>query len=171
MRHIDDAEAPGAARLAAVDALGKIGTTHSREILHRLSRRTDGIGSPRNASSRKAPRRHLSERELEVLDLARHGLTNKDIAERLSLSRHTIGHHLANARAKLGAANRAEAAAMFEEMKVYQMATAATTSHGDIDLWAPVAREACRNARRRNAANAMANRAHPARYRHGRDHD
>jgi DNA-binding CsgD family transcriptional regulator len=56
--------------------------------------------------------------ELEVVDLARHGPTNRDIAERLSLSPHTIARHLANARAKLGAANRAEAAAKFEEMHV-----------------------------------------------------
>ncbi|HVD30847.1 MAG TPA: helix-turn-helix transcriptional regulator [Methylomirabilota bacterium] len=60
----------------------------------------------------------LSERELEVLDLARHGLTNRDIGERLSLSPHTIARHVANARAKLGAANRTEAAAKFEGMKV-----------------------------------------------------
>jgi DNA-binding NarL/FixJ family response regulator len=60
----------------------------------------------------------LSERELEVVDLARHGLTNRAIAERLSLSPHTVARHLANARVKLGAANRAEAAAKFEEMQV-----------------------------------------------------
>jgi DNA-binding NarL/FixJ family response regulator len=68
--------------------------------------------------ARRSAGTSLSERELEVLDLARHGLTNRDIAERLSLSHHTIARHLANARAKLGAANRAEAAAKFEEMKV-----------------------------------------------------
>ena len=37
---------------------------------------------------------------------------------RLSLSPHTIARHLSNARAKLGAANRAEAAAKFEEMQI-----------------------------------------------------
>jgi len=52
------------------------------------------------------------------LDLAGHGLTNKDIAVRLSLSPHTIARHLSNARAKPGAANRAEAAETFEEMQV-----------------------------------------------------
>jgi len=119
MRHVDDAEAPREARLAAVEALGKLGTTHSREILHRVSRRTDEIGAAarRIVTSRTAGTT-LSERELEVLDLARHGLTNRDIGERLSLSPHTIARHVANARAKLGAANRAEAAAKFEEMKV-----------------------------------------------------
>ncbi|HVD51619.1 MAG TPA: helix-turn-helix transcriptional regulator, partial [Candidatus Udaeobacter sp.] len=119
MRHIDDAEAPREARLAAVEALSKLGTTHSREILHRVSRRTDDIGiSARRVVTNRAAGTTLSEREFEVLDLARHGLTNRDIGERLSLSPHTIARHVANARAKLGAANRTEAAAKFEEMNV-----------------------------------------------------
>ena len=119
MRHIDDAEAPREARLAAIEALGKLGTTHSREILHRVSRRTDDIGvAARRIVNSRTAGTTLSERELEVVDLTRHGLTNKDIAERLSLSPHTIARHLSNARAKLGAANRAEAAAKFEEMQV-----------------------------------------------------
>jgi DNA-binding CsgD family transcriptional regulator len=119
MRHIEDAEAPREARLAAIEALGKLGTTHSREVLHRVSRRTDDVGvAARRIVTSRTTGTTLSERELEVLDLARHGLTNRDIGERLSLSPHTIARHVANARAKLGAANRAEAAAKFEEMKV-----------------------------------------------------
>jgi DNA-binding NarL/FixJ family response regulator len=119
MRHIDDAEAPRPARVAAIEALGNLGTTHSREILHRVSRRTDELGAAaRRIVTSRAAGTTLSEREFEVLELARHGLTNRDIAERLSLSPHTIARHVSNARAKLGAANRAEAAAKFEEMKV-----------------------------------------------------
>jgi DNA-binding CsgD family transcriptional regulator len=119
MRHIDDAEAPRLARIAAVEALGKLGTTHSREILHRLARRTDDLGVvARRIVTSRVTGTTLSERELEVVDLARHGLTNRAIAERLSLSPHTVARHLANARVKLGAANRAEAAAKFEEMQV-----------------------------------------------------
>jgi DNA-binding CsgD family transcriptional regulator len=119
MRHIDDAEAPREARLAAVEELGKLGTTHSREILHRVSRRTDDIGlAARQIVNSRTTGTTLSERELEVVDLAGHGLTNKAIAVRLSLSPHTIARHLSNARVKLGAANRAEAAAKFEEMQV-----------------------------------------------------
>jgi DNA-binding CsgD family transcriptional regulator len=118
MRHIDDVEAPQEARVAAVEALGRLGTTHSREILHRLSRRTDDLGSAaRRIVTSRAGGTTLSERELEVLDLARHGRTNRDIAERLSLSPHTIARHLANARAKLGAANRTEAAVKLEELE------------------------------------------------------
>jgi LuxR family maltose regulon positive regulatory protein len=63
-------------------------------------------------------RRHtaLSDRELEVLQIAAAGATNREIAERLNLSQHTIARHLANARAKLGAANRREAAAKLEQL-------------------------------------------------------
>jgi DNA-binding CsgD family transcriptional regulator len=51
------------------------------------------------------------------LQLAGTGLTNREIAERLSLSQHTIARHLANARVKLGAANRTEAAVKLEELE------------------------------------------------------
>ena len=60
----------------------------------------------------------MTEREIEVLQLAAHGLTNREIAERLSLSPHTIARHLANARAKLGAANRTEAALKLEQLEI-----------------------------------------------------
>jgi DNA-binding CsgD family transcriptional regulator len=114
MRHIDDAEAPRPARIAAVEALGKVGTSHSRELLHRVSRRTDDLGAvARRIVTSRTAGTTLSEREFEVVDLARHGLTNRAIADRLSLSPHTIARHLSNARAKLGAANRTEAAAKF----------------------------------------------------------
>jgi len=119
VRHVDDPEAPIAARLAAVEALAKLGTTHAREIIHRLGRRTDEIGSfARRLAANRTVGTSLSEREVQVLDLARHGLTNRAIAERLTLSPHTIARHLANARGKLGAANRAEAAAKLEYLKV-----------------------------------------------------
>jgi DNA-binding NarL/FixJ family response regulator len=108
-RYIDDVATPKSARLAAVDALGRVGTTHAREILSRLSQRRDEIGKAA-ARTVQRPALGLSEREIEVLSLAADGLTNKQIAEKLFLSPHTIARHLANARGKLGASNRAEAA-------------------------------------------------------------
>jgi pimeloyl-ACP methyl ester carboxylesterase/DNA-binding CsgD family transcriptional regulator len=53
----------------------------------------------------------LSERETEVLDLIAAGLSNREIAERLSISVHTIERHAANLYAKLGVRGRAEATA------------------------------------------------------------
>jgi pimeloyl-ACP methyl ester carboxylesterase/DNA-binding CsgD family transcriptional regulator len=58
-----------------------------------------------------APETALSERELEVLRLVAEGLSNEEIAERLSLSPHTVHRHVANVRAKLDRPSRGAAAA------------------------------------------------------------
>jgi len=51
----------------------------------------------------------LSERELEVLEIATLGLTNSQIAKRLGVTVHTVKFHLASIYRKLGAANRTDA--------------------------------------------------------------
>jgi DNA-binding CsgD family transcriptional regulator len=108
-RYIDDGDTPQETRLSAVNALGRVGTTHAREILAKLAQRRDDVGKAATKTA-EGPTYGLSEREIEVLSLAADGLTNKQIGEKLFLSPHTIARHLANARAKLGASNRAEAA-------------------------------------------------------------
>ena len=52
----------------------------------------------------------LSRRELEVLALIAEGRTNREIGERLFISQKTVGVHVGNILAKLGAAGRVEAA-------------------------------------------------------------
>lgn len=54
----------------------------------------------------------LTAREADVLDLVRQGLTNAEIGRRLFISPKTAEHHVGRVMAKLGAATRAEAAAM-----------------------------------------------------------
>jgi DNA-binding CsgD family transcriptional regulator len=110
-RHLEDTRTPEDVVMTAVETLASLGTTHARELLHRLARRSDAVGRAATAHLAHAHPTRLSERELEVLDLAAEGLTNKEIGAKLFLSPHTIARHLANARSKLGAANRAEAAA------------------------------------------------------------
>jgi DNA-binding CsgD family transcriptional regulator len=65
------------------------------------------------ASSAPAPARRspLSPREDQVLRLLAAGLTNKEIAARLTLSLLTVNRHVANIYLKLGTRNRAEATA------------------------------------------------------------
>lgn len=50
----------------------------------------------------------LTEREREVLGLVAEGLTNAAIAERLTVSVHTVRNHVANLSAKLGASSKLE---------------------------------------------------------------
>ena len=54
----------------------------------------------------------LSRRELEVLRLVADGLSDREIADRLVLSPHTVHRHVANIRTKLRQPSRAAAAAM-----------------------------------------------------------
>jgi DNA-binding CsgD family transcriptional regulator len=110
-KYIDDPKTPAKTRLSAVNALGRVGTTHAREILSRLAQRRDEVGRAASKTT-EGPAYGLSEREIEVLSLAADGRTNKQIGEKLFLSQHTVARHLANARGKLGASNRAEAAVL-----------------------------------------------------------
>jgi NarL family two-component system response regulator LiaR len=52
----------------------------------------------------------LTERELETLRLVAQGLTNQEIAEKLSISERTVGKHVSNILEKLHLANRTQAA-------------------------------------------------------------
>jgi DNA-binding NarL/FixJ family response regulator len=57
--------------------------------------------------------RLLSARELEVLHLTSLGLTNAEVASRLSVSVHAVKFHLAAIYRRLGVANRTEAAFLY----------------------------------------------------------
>ena len=59
------------------------------------------------ASRRPARPADLTGREIEVLQLLARGLSNKEIAERLVISRKTAGHHVEHIYAKTGTTNRA----------------------------------------------------------------
>ena len=63
-------------------------------------------GRPLGAQSVLEP---LTEREIEVLELAAKGLTNKAIGQALAISDRTVQGHLANIYGKLGAGSRTEA--------------------------------------------------------------
>jgi DNA-binding CsgD family transcriptional regulator len=62
---------------------------------------------------RPDPRSVLSPRELEVLEMASLGLTNRQIAQRLYVTVHAVKFHLAGIYRKLGVANRTEAAGVY----------------------------------------------------------
>jgi len=68
-----------------------------------------GLGMTVFPPKAEQPEPPLTEREREVLDLIAGGSTNREIAERLYLSPHTVKEHTSVLYRKLGARNRAEA--------------------------------------------------------------
>lgn len=62
----------------------------------------------------RVPASRLSERQFEILQLVADGFTNREIAERLYLSPHTVKRHVANILARLHLRNRVDAALFAE---------------------------------------------------------
>lgn len=80
------------ARLVA-DLESRIAKDSGSNLLHRLTRRED-----------------------QILRLVGNGLSNKEVAMRLSLHEKTVKHHMTKVFAKLGVRNRTEAAMIMHEM-------------------------------------------------------
>lgn len=66
------------------------------------------------------PGHDLTERERDVLSLLVKGLTNQEIAQRLSVSANTAKFHVSNVLTKLGAASRTEAVALALEHRLVE---------------------------------------------------
>ena len=81
-------------------------------LLQRLGRGDDqrGTPSPGGAKSPEPLRVPLTPRELEVLRLLAHGLTNRQISQELVISAATVKVHIEHLIAKLGVSDRTEAA-------------------------------------------------------------
>ena len=54
----------------------------------------------------KSAHMSLSAREMEIIDLVAAGLTNQEIAERLTISKRTVDNHVSNMFTKTGSKNR-----------------------------------------------------------------
>lgn len=63
----------------------------------------------------------LTQREQEILSLLVHGLTNRQIAERLEVSHFTIKNHVSNLLTKLGASSRTKAVTLALQQGLVQM--------------------------------------------------
>jgi DNA-binding NarL/FixJ family response regulator len=88
---------------AAVDTLGELS----------LQARAQALDVQQSLEGRPGDHHHpLSPREMEVLQHAARGLTNKQIAYRLHLSERTIQHHLRSVFNKTGTNSRTEAVAL-----------------------------------------------------------
>ncbi len=58
---------------------------------------------------RAEPAQSLTQREIELLRLVAEGMSNKAIAQTLSISENTVKYHMRNILQKLGVQNRTEA--------------------------------------------------------------
>jgi ATP/maltotriose-dependent transcriptional regulator MalT len=78
----------------------------------------EGDGEPAPADGDGADQLGLTPREREVLTLVAEGRTNRQIAESLFISDKTASVHVSNILAKLGVANRGEAAAVAHRLRL-----------------------------------------------------
>ncbi len=101
-------------------ALGEVGFAAAWAKGRRLSadearaeaiRVADAISTPAHEKASSAANHGLTPREREVMRLIAEGRSNQDIAEALFISQRTVSTHITHLLAKLGLANRTEAAA------------------------------------------------------------
>jgi DNA-binding NarL/FixJ family response regulator len=104
---------PSAARAAG--ASGFVSKDRDAEDVAKAVRLV-GMGGTVFTPTTEQPTRPLSDREREVLRLIAGGATNREIAERLYLSRHTVKEHTSALYRKLEVRNRAEAVQRAERL-------------------------------------------------------
>jgi len=73
----------------------------ARKVVNRFSQHVE--------AGKETPLEELTEREIEVLQLAGKGITNREIADSLSISHRTVQAHLSHIFSKLGVGSRTEA--------------------------------------------------------------
>ena len=108
------AESLQTARRLGAEPLARRVTTRMRDLGMRIPR------GPRRTT--RANPAGLTARQLEVLTLIAEGLTNAEIADRLVVSQRTAEHHVAAVLAKLGTANRRDAARRAAELRLLEPA-------------------------------------------------
>jgi DNA-binding CsgD family transcriptional regulator len=97
--------------LQALGLLDGLGARQTAKRLRRQLRRRGTLGVPRGPNRATATNpAGLTDRQVEVLGLLAEGLTDAEIAARLSLSAKTVGHHVSALLAKLGVGSRRQAA-------------------------------------------------------------
>jgi ATP/maltotriose-dependent transcriptional regulator MalT len=98
------------ARRTGLDLLDRLGAD-AVAAWFRQDLRNKGVTNvpARRRGTTRANAAGLTTREIEVLGLLGHGLTNAELAKRLFISAKTVDHHVSAILAKLGVANRSEA--------------------------------------------------------------
>jgi DNA-binding NarL/FixJ family response regulator len=100
--------------LSLINGAGDSGAQCSPEVSAILLRRVYAFAAQSNPD---VSTDLLTPREIEILELIARGLTNQQIASRLSLTLHTVKNHVHNLLGKLGVSSRAEAVAVLRATK------------------------------------------------------
>jgi len=107
------------ALLEALALLDGLGARQTAQRLRRQLLRRGNLRVPRGPTRETtANRAGLTDRQAEVLGLLADGLSNAEIAARLSLSAKTVEHHVSALLAKLGVGSRRQAAAAARHFEV-----------------------------------------------------
>ena len=98
-RHVAESRSPLRAAREAFDAIG---------VAPWAQRARQELGASGEASQNRAPSAwdQLTPQELQIVQMAAEGLSNRDIGQRLFLSHRTVGSHLYRTFPKLGVASR-----------------------------------------------------------------
>jgi len=109
---------PGPARQearSALESLQKLGAVReamrAEDLLKKLAEMPGPSAGKDPGGAGASVESKLTAREIEVLRLVAEGLGDKEIADRLHLSGHTVHRHISNVRTKLGLPSRAAAVA------------------------------------------------------------
>jgi DNA-binding CsgD family transcriptional regulator/tetratricopeptide (TPR) repeat protein len=105
--------------LQALGLLDGLGASQTAQRLRRQLRQRGNLRVPRGPTRATAANpAGLTSRQVEVLRLLAEGLSDAEIAARLSLSAKTVGHHVSALLAKLGVGSRRQAAAAARRLGV-----------------------------------------------------
>jgi DNA-binding NarL/FixJ family response regulator len=81
----------------------------ARKVINRFAQPQEETGGGKRSPGVPAPLDQLTERELEVLKMAAKGMSNREIAQELTISVRTVQTHLTNIFNKMGVGSRTEA--------------------------------------------------------------
>jgi DNA-binding CsgD family transcriptional regulator len=114
------AEAAAHAALAHTHAGKDASARRALALSGRFQEQCEDVRSPVLAAAKLAPA-ELSTREREIVELAAHGHSNAQIAERLVLSTRTVESHLYRAMLKLGISSRHELKSLLHDRRLGEM--------------------------------------------------
>ncbi|MBP1683369.1 MAG: transcriptional regulator, LuxR family, partial [Ignavibacteriaceae bacterium] len=106
----------------AIEIFEKLGASATVQFIKQRMRESGIKSIPKGPrQSTKENPSGLTQRELEVLKLVSHGLSNSDIARELFISPKTVDHHISAVFSKLNIHSRIEAASYFQSNFVTQL--------------------------------------------------